>query len=49
MQEIADLLEKKMDENGPEAVLDFGTVSCGLARPRREEIFAAMNRWRALL
>ena len=46
MQEIADLLEKKMDEKGPEGVLESGTVSCGLARPRREEIFAAINRYR---
>lgn len=45
--EIADALETMLDKSGLE-VLSSGTPSCGLARPRRQEILAAINRWRGL-
>ena len=39
-------LEKKLDEKGLETLFGNGEVSSFLARPRRQEIFACVNRYR---
>ena len=47
IREIADRLERMLDQEGLESLFE-GTPSGGLARPRRQEILAAINRWRGL-
>lgn len=42
LREVVDLLEKTMDEQGLEAI-----STKAIARPRRQEIFACFNRYRA--
>ena len=44
---VRDLLEKQMDEKGLASLLAPGRPS-DLARPRRQEIFACLNRCREL-
>ena len=41
LPEVVDLLEKTMDEKGPDAITEKP-----FARPRRQEIFACINRYR---
>ncbi|MBE5869448.1 MAG: isopentenyl-diphosphate delta-isomerase [Lachnospiraceae bacterium] len=48
MGRIADLLEKQMDEKGLESLFERGDVRSSLARPRRQEIMACINRYRKL-
>ena len=45
--QVVDLLEKEMDEKGLLALLAPGRPG-NLARPRRQEIFACLNRCRNL-
>lgn len=41
-----DLLEEQMDRDGLESLFGKGEASASLARPRRQEIFACINRYR---
>lgn len=45
--QVVDLLEKQMDEKGLASLLAPGRPG-NLARPRRQEIFACLNRCREL-
>ena len=60
MTELADLVEKQLDEKGLESLFAQGTgsgktdfsrldVRASLARPRRQEILACVNRYRKLI
>ncbi len=44
--QAVDLLEKQLHENGMEGLFGKGDVAASLARPRRQEIFACVNRYR---
>ncbi len=46
--QVADLLEKQLDQKGLESLFDRGDVRASLARPRRQEILACINRYRKL-
>lgn len=46
--QVVDLLEKRMKENGFEGICGERNVFSGLAMPRRQEIFACLNRYRKL-
>lgn len=48
IQEIGVLLEKQLDEKGLESLFERGGVSASLARPRKQEILACLNRYRRL-
>lgn len=48
LKQIGDFLEKQLDQNGLESLFDHGDVSSSLARPRRHEIMACINRYRKL-
>ncbi len=43
-----DQLYEKLLEKGPAVLYEKGTIRCGLAMPRREELIGALNRWRRL-
>ncbi len=45
---IGELLEKQMDRDGLESFFERGDVSSSLARPRKQEILACINRYRRL-
>ena len=52
MTELADLIEKQLDERGLESLFASGgslDVRSALARPRRQEILACVNRYRKLI
>ncbi len=44
-----DALEQQLDRAGLESFFGRGEVAASLARPRRQEIFACVNRYRGLL
>lgn len=44
-----DALEQLMEQKGMAAVCESSYLPCGLAMPRRQEIFACINRYRRLL
>lgn len=44
--QAVDLLEELLEKNGLEGLFGNGSVSASLARPRRQEIFACINRYR---
>jgi len=46
LPQILDLIEKELDEKGPEAMLP--NLAPDFARPRRHELAAALNRLRTL-
>ncbi len=46
LAQVVDVLEEQMDKDGLESLFGKGEVSASLARPRRQEIFACMNRYR---
>ena len=46
--ESVDLLMKVMDEKGLAAICESSYLPCGLAMPRRQEIFACINRYRKI-
>lgn len=46
LAEVVDELERRLDEEGWEALAVSGPTASGLALPRRQEIFAALNRLR---
>ena len=52
MTDLADLIEKQLDERGLESLFASGgslDVRSALARPRRQEILACVNRYRKLI
>ena len=48
LQEVVDALCAVMEEQGMAAVCESSYLPCGLAKPRRQEIFACINRYRRL-
>lgn len=48
LKRIGDFLEKQMDKDGLESLFERGDVSANLARPRKQEILACINRYRKL-
>lgn len=48
LRQIGELLEKQLDQDGLESLFERGDVSSSLARPRRQEILACINRYRKL-
>ncbi len=49
LMQISELLEKQIDKNGLESLFERGDISSSLARPRKQEILACINRYRRLL
>lgn len=47
--QAVDMLENQLDGSGLESLFGKGEVSASLARPRRQEIFACVNRYRKLM
>ena len=48
MKELADRMEALLDKNGLEGLFEYNDVRASLARPRRQEILACVNRYRKL-
>ena len=48
LKQIGDLLEQQLDRDGLESLFEHGDVSAALARPRKQEILACVNRYRKL-
>lgn len=48
LEEIGMLLEKQLREQGMESLFDRGETIASLARPRKQEIMACINRYRRL-
>ncbi|MBO5069518.1 MAG: ABC-ATPase domain-containing protein [Roseburia sp.] len=48
LTESVDILEKILAEKGLAAICESSYLPCGLAMPRRQEIFACMNRYRKI-
>ena len=48
LRQSVDILEKMLKEQGLSAVCESSYPPCGLAMPRRQEIFACINRYRGL-
>ncbi|MBD5524471.1 MAG: ABC-ATPase domain-containing protein [Lachnospiraceae bacterium] len=48
IRQIGDFLEKQLDGKGLESLFEHGDVSAQLARPRKQEIMACINRYRRL-
>lgn len=48
LRQIGDFLEKQLDAQGLESLFERGEVSSQLARPRKQEIMACINRYRKL-
>ena len=44
--DVVDDIYDLLDDQGWEALAERGEVACGLALPRPQELFAALNRWR---
>lgn len=49
LTESVDILMKLLEEKGLAAVCESSYLPCGLAMPRRQEIFACINRYRKIL
>ena len=49
LRQIGDLLEEQLDRQGLESLFERGDVSAQLARPRKQEIMACINRYRRLI
>ena len=48
LRQIGDFIENQLDQKGLESLFDRGDVSAQLARPRKQEILACINRYRRL-
>lgn len=48
LRQIGDLLEQQIDQKGLESLFERGDVAAQLARPRKQEIMACINRYRKL-
>ena len=49
LEQAVDALEADLEKHGPEALFGGGEVAASLARPRRQELFACVNRYRGLI
>lgn len=49
LAQAVDALEAELEKDGPEALFGRGEVAASLARPRRQELFACVNRYRGLV
>ncbi len=48
IRQIVDMLNEQLDSKGLESLFEHGDVSSQLARPRKQEIAACINRYRRL-
>lgn len=48
LSQLGELIEKQLDQQGLESLFERGDVSSSLARPRKQEILACINRYRKL-
>lgn len=48
LKQLSELLEKQLDRDGLESLFERGDISSSLARPRKQEILACINRYRKL-
>jgi len=48
LRQMGDMLEEQLSKGGLESLFERGEVSAQLARPRKQEIMACMNRYRRL-
>lgn len=48
LKQLGDFLEKQLDRDGLESLFEHGEVTSSLARPRKQEIMACINRYRKL-
>ena len=48
LRQIGDMLEEQLDRKGLESLFERGDVAAQLARPRKQEILACINRYRRL-
>ena len=48
LRQLGGFLEKQLNEKGLESLFDHGDVAAQLARPRKQEIMACINRYRKL-
>lgn len=48
LKQIGEFMENKIDQGGLESLFEGGDVSASLARPRKQEILACINRYRRL-
>lgn len=48
LRQIGELLENQLDQSGLESLFERGEVSAQLARPRKQEIMACIDRYRRL-
>ncbi|NBJ94096.1 ABC-ATPase domain-containing protein [Parablautia muri] len=48
LKQMSELLEKQLDRDGLESLFERGDISSSLARPRKQEILACINRYRRL-
>ena len=48
LKQVGELLEKQLDKDGLESLFERGDISSSLARPRKQEILACINRYRKL-
>lgn len=48
IKQLGDLLENQLDRDGLESLFERGDISSSLARPRKQEILACINRYRKL-
>ncbi len=49
LKEAVDMIMKVLEEKGLAAVCESSYLPCGLAMPRRQEIFACVNRYRKIM
>ncbi len=48
LSQVVDVLDKLLEEKGLSAICEGSYIPSGLAMPRKQEIFACLNRYRAL-
>ena len=48
LKKISEMIEMQIDKDGLESLFERGDVSSSLARPRKQEILACINRYRKL-
>ncbi len=46
LSEVVDLVYRELEEHGWPALAPYGDASCGMALPRKQELFASLNRLR---
>ena len=48
IKQLGDFIENQLDRDGLESLFERGDISSSLARPRKQEILACVNRFRKL-